>query len=230
MAMRLRSNSMRKKKMTRDLVVIGCGGLGRELVSIVDSINISGDPEIGWNLLGFLDDYPSDSNVARAARIHLPILGPVAASSLHSKEQVFFIVGIGDGGERRNAAKRAEALGWIPAVLVDPSARVGRDVRIGDGTVIAAFVHVTTNVDVGRHVVVDRGSHIGHDSVLGDFVTVHPMSVVSGNCTLRSGARLGTHSTLLPGITIGADATVGAGACVTKDVAKSTVVRGVPAR
>jgi acetyltransferase-like isoleucine patch superfamily enzyme len=42
--------------------------------------------------------------------------------------------------------------------------------------------------------------------------------------------KLGTHSTVLPGISVKAGATVGASACVTRDVAPGITVRGVPAR
>ena len=46
----------------------------------------------------------------------------------------------------------------------------------------------------------------------------------------RKNARIGANSTILPGVRIGQDAVVGAGAVVTKDVAPRTVVAGNPAR
>jgi len=47
---------------------------------------------------------------------------------------------------------------------------------------------------------------------------------------IRRHARIGANSTILPGVTVGADAVVGAGAVVTRDVAPRTVVAGNPAR
>ena len=48
--------------------------------------------------------------------------------------------------------------------------------------------------------------------------------------TIRRGARLGANSTILPGIVIGEEAVVGAGAVVTRDVAPGDTVAGNPAR
>lgn len=47
---------------------------------------------------------------------------------------------------------------------------------------------------------------------------------------LKKGCYIGTNATILPGVTIGKMAVVGAGAVVTKDVASKTVVAGVPAK
>jgi acetyltransferase-like isoleucine patch superfamily enzyme len=47
---------------------------------------------------------------------------------------------------------------------------------------------------------------------------------------IKKGAAIGSGSTLLPGITVGEDAIVGAGSVVTKDVFPKTIVAGNPAR
>lgn len=47
---------------------------------------------------------------------------------------------------------------------------------------------------------------------------------------VKRGARIGGNATLLPGITIGEEAVIGAGAVVTKDVGPYTVAVGVPAK
>lgn len=47
---------------------------------------------------------------------------------------------------------------------------------------------------------------------------------------LRGGAYLGSNAVVLPNLTIGENATVGAGAVVTKDVPANTTVVGVPAK
>jgi len=48
--------------------------------------------------------------------------------------------------------------------------------------------------------------------------------------TIKKGARIGVNATLLPGITVGEDSLVGAGAVVTRDVPPRSVVVGNPAR
>jgi acetyltransferase-like isoleucine patch superfamily enzyme len=53
---------------------------------------------------------------------------------------------------------------------------------------------------------------------------------VTGGIKIRKGAYIGARAIILPGVTIGRNAVVGAGAVVTKDVPDSCVVAGVPAK
>jgi acetyltransferase-like isoleucine patch superfamily enzyme len=66
--------------------------------------------------------------------------------------------------------------------------------------------------------------------LLGDYVSVNPLAAVSGSCRLEDGIMIGTTAAVLQGLRIGRDATVGAGACVVRDVPAGTVVKGIPAR
>lgn len=216
--------------MERDLVIIGSGGFGREVVGIVDALNSSNAESRRWNLIGFLNDYPSQDNAELVERLGLRVLGPVDAASLQLSSGAHFVIAIGSKAARRALAKVAEDRGMKPATLIHPSASIGRDVRIGAGTIVAAGAQITTNVSLGDHVHIDRASHIGHDSNIGEFSTVHPMAVVSGNCRIGTGVELGTNCTILPGITIGHEAIVGAAACVVRDVPAAMTVKGIPAR
>lgn len=215
--------------MANDLIIVGCGGFGREVVGIVDAINAE-SVEPAWNLLGFVDDAPGETNLDRIKAIGLGCLGTTEdlISRLKSSE-VQYVIAVGLPQARRDISSRI-GHDESAATLIDPDARIGRDARIGHGVVVAAGAHVTTNVEVGRHVHVDRAVQVGHDSTLGDFATVHPGSVISGNCQVGERVELGSNCTLLPGITVASAAIIGAGACVTKDVIDGQTVKGVPAR
>ncbi|GAA2084303.1 acetyltransferase [Aeromicrobium halocynthiae] len=213
--------------MTTDLVLVGCGGFGREVVTIVDAINASG---ASWNLVGFVDDRPSRENLERAQAIDLPVLGGIEhLSSLLEDGEGKFAVAVGDPAVRRSLADRINRDDRA-ATLVDPRAVIGRDVRLGAGVVVGASAQITTNVEIGRYVHIDRAAQVGHDSLLGDFTTVHPSAVVSGDCEVGTGVRIGTSATILPGRRISDHALIGASACVTRDVPEGATVRGVPAR
>ncbi len=71
---------------------------------------------------------------------------------------------------------------------------------------------------------------MGHDCVFDDHVSVNPLAAVSGEVRLESGVLIGTTAAVLQGLRVGRDATVGAGACVVRDVPAGAVVKGVPAR
>ncbi|MEL6737032.1 MAG: acetyltransferase, partial [Pseudomonadota bacterium] len=78
-------------------------------------------------------------------------------------------------------------------------------------------------------------SYVAHDSIVGDYVTLGPRVSVNGRVSIEDGAYIGSGATILPGnpdkfLVIGAGATVGAGAIVTKSVKPGEVVVGNPAR
>lgn len=209
----------------RDLVIIGCGGFGREVADVVDSINRVNPT---WNLIGFIDDTPNPKNIERVEQRGSTVVGSIDRARLDARPH--YVVGVGDSTTREHLAARAERRNWVPATLVHPTAAVGADVVLGPGVVVCAHVAVGSDVSIGRHVHLDRAVQVGHDSALGDFVTVHPAAVISGTCDIQPHVELGTNCTLLPGIEIGAGATVGAAACVVRNVAEGQTVKGVPAR
>lgn len=207
----------------RQLVIIGAGGFGREVLDVVEAINAAGDQ--AYEVAGFVDDLQPDA--AALAALSVTVLG--GAEMLPTLEGLY-VVGIGDAEVRRRYASDADAAGLIATTLVHPSATVGRDAQIGSGSVVCSHVGITTHVRIGRHVHLDQNCTVGHDCLLADFTRVNPGANISGNVTLEEGASVGAGAVILQGLTIGEGATVGAGAVVTRSVKPGAVVKGVPAR
>ncbi|MEU8044022.1 acetyltransferase [Micromonospora echinofusca] len=215
--------------MTADIIIVGCGGHGRETLGIIQAINRAeaGDPP--WRILGFVDDAPSELNLKRVQRLAAPYLGTTGWLR-DQPNTTHVILAVGDPCARRAVDERVGGYGLPGATLVHPSAEVGPDTVAGEGLLVFAGARVTTNVTLGRHVHLNQNITIGHDCSLADFVSVNPLAAVSGDCVLDEGVMVGTNATVLQGLRVGRDATVGAGACVVRDVPAATVVKGVPAR
>lgn len=198
------------------LVIVGCGGFGREVLQLVLDINAHAPT---FELLGFIDDDPVDRHLTE--RLGSRVLG--TSADLGGLDAAI-IIAVGASVPRRRLDDQARAAGLRAATVVHPWASVGRDVELAEGVVVGAGTRLSTNITIGRHSHVNVNCTVGHDVVLEPFVSVYPGVHISGGCVVGEGATLGTGCVLLPGVRVGAGAEVGAGAVVVRDVAPEAIV------
>lgn len=126
---------------------------------------------------------------------------------------------------------------WQFSVIFE-NARIGENCNICAHTLIENDVVIGNNVTIKSGVFLWDGTRVEDDVFIGPNATftndVIPRSKVYPpvfkGITLKKGASIGANATILPGITIGCKAMVGAGAVVTKDVPDYAVVVGNPAK
>ena len=128
--------------------------------------------------------------------------------------------------------------------LIGDQAHVRERATIGERSLVGRGSAVDNDVTIGARVRIQTGCYITAFSVIEDDVFVAPGVTLLNDRTagrrpegeplrgpvLRTGCRVGGAAVLLPGVEIGADAFVGAGAVVTRDVAPGELVVGLPAR
>jgi acetyltransferase-like isoleucine patch superfamily enzyme len=137
--------------------------------------------------------------------------------------------------------------------VIYTNVRIGADLETGHGVVIREENVIGDHFNIWNNSVIDYGCCIGHNVKIHNNVYVAQFTVIEDDvfiapgasfandphplCTLcmegptiKRGARIGVNATLLPGVVIGENALVGAGAVVTKDVPSRAVVVGNPGR
>jgi acetyltransferase-like isoleucine patch superfamily enzyme len=124
--------------------------------------------------------------------------------------------------------------------------------RVGDGTKIGAFVEIQKGAVIGSRCKISSHSFICEGVEIADEVFIgHGVMFTNDSCprattakgrsqtegdwrfipaSVHRRASIGSNATILPGITIGENALIGAGAVVTRDVPGHAIVVGVPAR
>lgn len=115
-------------------------------------------------------------------------------------------------------------------VLFPPfNADYGQNINIGKGVFINSGccfqdqggITIGDNVLIGPQVVIATLNH--------DLSPKHRKSMVAKAVTIEDNVWIGAHATICPGVTIGSNSIVAAGAVVTRDVPANVVVGGVPA-
>jgi acetyltransferase-like isoleucine patch superfamily enzyme len=112
-------------------------------------------------------------------------------------------------------------------VVIGRGTLVENDTTIGALTKIQAMAYITAYSTLEEHVFIAPCVQTTNDNFMGR--TEKRLELMKGP-TIRRGARVGGGAVLCPGVEIGAEAFVGAGAVVVKDVPPRVVVVGNPAR
>lgn len=194
------------------VVVFGAGGHARVVIDCLQ--------DKGVTVAGVFDAKPVKSENSLGA----PYLGNYDSGVA---QDLPMIIAIGDNLSRKMLSEKSE---HKFATAIHPSASVSPNAIVSEGTMILHRAILQTRAIVGKHVILNTGSQVDHDCVLGAFVHIGPGAVLCGSVTVGEGALVGAGAVVTPGINIGNWAIVGAGAVVIENVPDHATVVGSPAR
>lgn len=188
----------------KDLVIVGAGGLGREVAWSIERINAAA-PAPRWRIVGFADDAPDKESGVFAGR---PLLGSCAKAARDWPDADFFIA-VGDNKTRQKIASLLDGRAF-PSI-VDPAADIAPTASVSRGVFVGPRAVVSVDAKIGSFAIVNARAGVGHDSCLGAFSQVCPGASLSGATTLGECAFVGTNACTLPGVSVGDDAKIAAG-------------------
>ncbi len=118
---------------------------------------------------------------------------------------------------------------WKPPVIKDGKltkwnwmVQNPKGLKLGKETDIGAFTYINAK----------NGVEIGDKVEIGSHCSIYSVSTIDykkGRVVLKENCKIGSHSTIMPGVTVGRNAVVGAHSFVNRDVPDNCVVWGVPA-
>ena len=192
------------------------GGGGHSKV-IIDMVERAGKFEIQ----GILDDFKSiDEN----------ILGYSVFRELKCDFDINIVVGIGDNFRRSEIVNKLRiqySNCRFPSVI-HPSAQIGSDVYIGEGTVVMPGVVINSGSTIGKFCIINTSSSVDHDCVLGNYASIAPGATLGGCVKVGEFSAVSLGAKVIHSIRIGDHTVVGAGALVLSDIPERVVAFGSP--
>lgn len=201
-----------------ELVLVGFGGHAK---SIVDSIEAAGI----YHIAGYTDPK------SRCEYHGYKCLGTdddLASLFKHGIQNAVVSVGyLGKGNLRNHLYEKLKQIGYQFPVIMDPSAVVGKDVKIGEGTYIGKRVVLNAGAQIGKMSIINTGAIVEHESKVGEFTHIAVSSVLCGNVSVGRKCLIGAGTVVIQGIEIADESVVGAGSIVLGDVKRAETVYGI---
>lgn len=206
----------------QDVVIIGAGGFGREVLDVFDAVN---DRKALYQVIGFIVPEYAQTGTRVTDK---PVLGGL--DWFKGKSRIKAICAIGDPRSRFDVIMRAKDVGVEYCSVIHPTAVLTRWTSIGTGCVIAAGSILTSNITIGDHVHINLDCTVGHDVIMEDFTTLAPGAHISGCVRLDKGCYVGTGGHNIEGVHVGHGRPSGLAAPSSRTFPRGATVVGVPGK
>jgi len=204
------------------LIIVGAGGLGREVRAYAqEALGLE-----SYELMGFLDDKPPPEDAAPL--LAAPWLGPIRSHTPNEFER--FIVAIGEPRSREAVVDALRSRGATFVTIRHPTAYVAGNATIAEGVVLAPFSTVGAGARIGAFAHLHFYASAAHDTRLHDYATLSPYAVANGGSVIGQAAFLGSRATVNPVTTVGRYSKVTAGSVVYQDIPANSIAHGNPAK
>jgi len=203
------------------LFIYSAGGFGKEVFDLARRIN---NVSNRWDDICFIDGFRHGEFCG--AKV-FTFDGVIKNFDIGSYE---LIIARGEPSIRKNIYDLVKKAGVRLATLIDGSAIISPDAKLGDGVIALAKCIVSHSATVGDNTALDNNTLIGHDVRIAEHCLVSPSANIAGNCTIGNCSYIGMGSLIKQGTKIGNNVIVSMGSVVHGDIEDGMIVVGNPAR
>ena len=211
----------------KPIVIVGAGGFGREVASLLKRIN---KEKPTWSFLGFYDD--DTTNKPQGSRNEYgDILGTVSdLNQITSPTNA--ILAIGFPKMLKDVRSRlTNPLISFPNIIAPEASILDEDnYMMGEGNVLGSFSSISCHVKLGNFNILNNRVSFGHDADIGDYNVFMTACRISGGTFIGNGNRFGVASIVIPGIKIGDGITVSPGSVIMRKTKDYSTYVGNPAK
>lgn len=206
-----------------NLIIIGASGHAKVIIDIIERTK-------EYNIIGLIDSFkPSGTKI-----FNYKILGHEKdipfLSAVHNFKHA--IIAIGDNWTRKTIYEKINSiypeLEYVKAI--HPKSIIGRNVKIGKGTVVMAGAIINSDARVGEFCIINTKASLGHDAELKKYSSLAPNATIGGNVKIGTCSAICLSASVIQDITIGKYSIIGAGSLVIRNIESYKMALGVPAK
>lgn len=206
----------------KNLIIIGAGGMGRQLYSFAKQCIGYGTEFVikGFidDNLGSLDDYVGYPSVLNTI------------SNYEIVENDFFVISIGDVSTKKSCVELILEKGGRFISLIHKTAIIYENVSLGEGCIVESNAVIGVESKIGDFVLIQDFAVIGHDVTIGDWSRIDCGVTCVGGVIVGKEVCVHTGAVISHNVVLGDKCTVGAMSFVIKKVKPEVTVYGNPAR
>ena len=180
--------------MPDKIVIIGAGGVGREVAATLSHTAFS-----HFEIAGFIDDAtPADTLINT-----IPVLGSL--NRLIEREMAFnVVIAIGNPKIREQIATRLSAFNFTFPSIIHPNVSIHNNttVAIGQGCYFADGCVLTTDIAVEDFCFINTSCSLQHDTVVGAYSVLMPGVRVTGGAKIGAGSYIAANCAITTACTI----------------------------
>lgn len=201
------------------LIIYGTGGWTREIISICRQTHAW---EVAYVIGGIGDLRDKDSIMG------VPIISNKQLDELLAKgyNKVVNAVAVTPNAfSRKDIYELLQKRNFEFPNIIDRSAIIGADVKMGEGNLIMAGAVVGAEARIGNHCVINANCTLSHNNVISDCTHIASGSVLAGNVVVGANTLIGQNCTIYADVHIGNNVLIQNGCSVFKDVPDNTIVK-----